>query len=584
MKHISDISGVGLKIANSKCFDEPQGFDGFPPVTLIVGRNNAGKSAILDLVQHACNPSHTPLIGRSGRDATVSLCFTVSRDLVNSLLDSRRIGSTTPLGQATARVCTSGPFATNLVGHIIDEDRLRNKRQEIADQVGMLLHQEIGNPFSRFAFRRLLSDRDIQPETPTADMRVGAKGENASALIHRVLHTAGLSERIIEVDLLDALNSVFEPDISFTRIQAKEQVNSQWEIYLGERDKGDIPLSATGSGVKTVLLVLLNVNVLPTIENKPLSSYLFGFEELENNLHPAVQRRLFQYLRELAIKHDTHFLITTHSSIVIDMFGRDNAAQILHISHDGSRATVAKVTTYSEGRNIIRDLDVRASDLLQSNVVFWLEGPSDRIYVNRWIELWSDEKLQENTHYQCVFYGGSVLATHSFEPPDSPLFDDDAVVDEMSQALQINPNIVVLMDSDKEFEDAPLKDRVQRVSTEVAASGGVAWVTDGREIENYIPRDTFASLFGAANTGPSSRFDSVFEYVESIGGGKFAQRKTEFAKRVCSGITLDGLQKSAELSRWLNRVCAQIADWNGRDFTPRLILAELSPASDMSPR
>ena len=33
---------------------------------------------------------------------------------------------------------------------------------------------------------------------------------------------------------------------------------------------------------------------------------------------------------------------------------------------------------------MLNDLDVRASDLLQSNGIIWVEGPSDRIYIKRW--------------------------------------------------------------------------------------------------------------------------------------------------------------------------------------------------------
>ena len=70
------------------------------------------------------------------------------------------------------------------------------------------------------------------------------------------------------------------------------------EIFLREGPHNLIPLSQTGSGIKTVLLILLNLVVYPKLVfKKPLSQFIFAFEELENNLHPAVQRRLFLYLR-----------------------------------------------------------------------------------------------------------------------------------------------------------------------------------------------------------------------------------------------------------------------------------------------
>jgi AAA15 family ATPase/GTPase len=149
-----------------------------------------------------------------------------------------------------------------------------------------------------------------------------------------------------------------------------------WEIYIREKGHNPVPLSETGSGIKTVLLVLLNLVVYPKlILNKPLSDFMFAFEELENNLHPAVQRRLFLYLRRLAENEGCHFFLTTHSNVVIDLFGTDRLAQILHVTHDRTCARVQTISTYLHKRNVLQDLEIRASDLLQSNVVVWVEGP-----------------------------------------------------------------------------------------------------------------------------------------------------------------------------------------------------------------
>ena len=34
-------------------------------------------------------------------------------------------------------------------------------------------------------------------------------------------------------------------------------------------------------------------------------------------------------------------------------------------------------------------------------ILIWVEGPSDRIYINRWIELFSEGKLEEGRDHQC---------------------------------------------------------------------------------------------------------------------------------------------------------------------------------------
>ena len=75
---------------------------------------------------------------------------------------------------------------------------------------------------------------------------------------------------------------------------------SEWEILL-VNENGKIPISSSGSGLRTVLLVLIKLfletreNGFPDFEELVRNS-IFIFEELENNLHPAIQRNLFDFL------------------------------------------------------------------------------------------------------------------------------------------------------------------------------------------------------------------------------------------------------------------------------------------------
>jgi putative ATP-dependent endonuclease of the OLD family len=144
------------------------------------------------------------------------------------------------------------------------------------------------------------------------------------------------------------------------------------------------------------------------------------FEELENNLHPALQRRLLSYIREFSIENSIPIFLTTHSSVFIDFFSRDESAKIIHVTSDGSVSRTEVAQTFIKHNSIIDDLDVRASDLLQANCIIWVEGPSDRIYVNRWVELESSGTLKEGQHYQCVFYGGRLLSHLSAAGPNDP--------------------------------------------------------------------------------------------------------------------------------------------------------------------
>ena len=93
-----------------------------------------------------------------------------------------------------------------------------------------------------------------------------------------------------------------------------------WEVFLQEKGLQRVPLSKTGSGLKTIVLVLLNLLVIPHTKDYQNVKLVYGFEELENNLHPALQRRLFDFLYQYAVKNEVTLYITTHSHIAINVF------------------------------------------------------------------------------------------------------------------------------------------------------------------------------------------------------------------------------------------------------------------------
>ena len=155
--------------------------------------------------------------------------------------------------------------------------------------------------------------------------------------------------------------------------------------------------------------------------------------------------------------------------------------------HDGESAHTETVSTHSSLIKIISELGARPSDLLQANGLIWVEGPSDRIYLNRWIELYTEDRpqgpLREGRDYQCVFYGGALLARVQF----TSLEDEDEVA-ELANLFQINHNLIVLCDGDREAEDSDLKPRVERIREEVEKIDGAhIWITEAKEIENYLP-------------------------------------------------------------------------------------------------
>ncbi|SHU60945.1 Uncharacterised protein [Mycobacteroides abscessus subsp. bolletii] len=67
-------------------------------------------------------------------------------------------------------------------------------------------------------------------------------------------------------------------------------------------------------------------------------------------------------------------------------------------------STIQAAGKPNELSQVCVDLGYRPSDLLQANYVVWVEGPSDRTYIRRWLQI-ANPDLQEGIDYSIMFYG-----------------------------------------------------------------------------------------------------------------------------------------------------------------------------------
>lgn len=310
----------------------------------------------------------------------------------------------------------------------------------------------------------------------------------------------GLIERLVKLQNPDALNQSdrkkFEAINKFLQSvtdnsTATIEVPHERDTILVHMDGKALPLNSLGTGIHEVIILAVAATVL--------DGTVICMEEPEIHLNPILQKKLIRYL-----SHHTNnqYFITTHSAALMDTPN----AEIYHVKMLSGESIVERVTSDRHKSAVCEDLGYHPSDLLQANCVIWVEGPSDRIYLNYWISAISPE-LVEGIHYSIMFYGGRLLSHLSGN-------DVDEDINDFLSLRRLNRRGVIVIDSDRTKKGDRINSTKKRLRDEFDMGPGYAWVTDGREIENYLPETHVKEAI--IKTKPSAKITSSFDKYDHL--------------------------------------------------------------------
>lgn len=328
-------------------------------------------------------------------------------------------------------------------------------------------------------------------------------------------------------------------------------------LTLGEDDRAIYEL---GDGIQNLIILLY-----PLFFNKDKSLLVF-IEEPELSLHPGLQRLFIDTIMKPEFS-SMQFFLTTHSNHFLDMILDHSQISIYNFKKglDKKKAIYEITNTNNEDINLLDSIGVRNSAVFLSNCTIWVEGITDRLYLNKYLEVYQKsilgekhekDRLKEDLHYSFVEYGGANIVHYSF---------DDNSNWEKIKASRLSTKIMVIVDEDGTSVKKESKKASRLTELQEHLKDNLI-ILPCREIENTLSEKTIKDTISSLEKNQQLNLTKIKEKsylqkqlgafirdnVEGL-GRKYAadsgtiSNKIQFCKEAISHInSIDDLSNSAK--------------------------------------
>lgn len=239
--------------------------------------------------------------------------------------------------------------------------------------------------------------------------------------------------------------------------------------------KGDfvVPLAYNGLGYNNLINIYMLIKITEIRKGKDFR--ILCLEEPEAHLHPAMQYKLFKFLRNLdeENKLNQQIFVTTHSSNISAVAGIDNMFMLDYCRlDDGSECCQQSLEEHftdkeNAKKHLTKFLDVTRSDMLFADKVILVEGIAEKLLLPLFMEKCNCS--YEDAHISIVEIGGKHFE-HFIE-----LFNGNAV----------NKKVLCITDNDFPW----IEDNILKSIADYTQYEGARHI---KELNDLFPIDNFS--------------------------------------------------------------------------------------------